>query len=370
MGRRLQTDRVLFLTVIVMVFVGLVMVFSASAVIADRQHGRSYYYLIRQIAWAVTGVAGMIWLMHRDYHRFRHPTVVFGLLGLVVTGLAVVLLVDRSAETHRFFRLGPLSIQPSEFAKPALILFLAYFLEARHGSLENWRTLLPAGCLVAVLAGLILLGRDLGTAVVVVFIAAVVFWVAGLSWKYFAGATLALIPVAAWAVVREPYRVERLLTFLDPWKDPQGKGFQIIQSLIAVGTGGIYGAGLMAGKQKLYYLPAPHTDFIYAVISEEWGLAGAALVLAGFCLILGRGVRAALLAKDHFGVYLAVGLTALLVCPALINISVVLKLAPTKGLPLPLLSYGGSSLVCALWAAGMLLSVSQRSSQTAAGRGP
>ncbi len=361
MAKQLKTDRILFGAVIAMVFFGLVMVFSASAVIADRSHGVSYYFLLRQGAAALAGFLGMIWLMQRDYHRFRHPTAVFGLLGLVLAALALVLFVDRTANTHRFFRLGPLSIQPSEFAKPALILFLAYFLERRARLIHDWRTLGPVAVLLGMLAGLVLLGRDLGTAIVLLIIGAVILWIAGLHWKFFAAGGVAALGMMIGAVLVERYRLERILIFLDPWRDPLGKGFQIIQSMIAVGTGGWTGLGLMGSKQKLYYLPAPHTDFIYAVISEEWGLLGAAVVLLAFCVILWRGSRAALLASDPFGVYLAVGLTAMLVCQAFINMSVVLAMAPTKGMPLPLVSYGGSSLVCAMWGCGMLLSVSQRS---------
>jgi cell division protein FtsW len=361
MAKQLKNDRILFGTVIALAFFGLVMVFSASAVIAERAHGHSWYFLIRQGAAALAGLAGMIWLMQRDYQRFRHPAVVFGLLGLVMTGLVVVLFVDRTANTHRFFRIGPLSIQPSEFAKPALILFLAWFLERRARAIEDRRTLVPIAVLLGALAALVLAGRDLGTAVALVIIGGAVLWAAGLHWKYFAAGGAVLLPGILAAVVFVRYRLDRILIFLDPWKDAQGKGFQIIQSMIAVGTGGWTGLGLMGSKQKLYYLPAPHTDFIYAVISEEFGMIGAVLVLLAFCLILWRGTRAALAASDRFGLYLAVGLTAMLVTQALINMSVVLDLAPTKGMPLPLVSYGGSALVCAMWGCGLLLSVSQRS---------
>ncbi len=360
MAKQLKSDRVLFGTVIGLVFLGLVMVFSASAVIAERAHSHSYYFLIRQGAWALAGLAGMIWLMQRDYQRLRAPALVFGLVGVVLAALVVVLFLEPTANTRRFFRVGPLSIQPSEFAKLALILFLAYFLERRARALHDWRTLAPVAILLGALSGLVLLGRDLGTAAVLVVIGAVVLWVAGLHWKIFAVGGLIALPAAAVAIFMERYRLDRILIFLDPWRDPQGKGFQIIQSMIAVGTGGWTGQGLMGSKQKLYYLPAPHTDFIYAVISEEWGLIGSVVVLLAFCVLLWRGARAAYLAPDHFGVFLAAGLTAMLVCQALINMSVVLALAPTKGMPLPLVSYGGSSLVCALWACGLLLSVSQR----------
>jgi cell division protein FtsW len=360
MAKHLQNDRFLFTTVVLLVFFGLVMVFSASAVIAERHYNSSYYFLARQGAWAAAGILGMIWLMQRDYQRFRNPAVVFGAVGIVIIALVLALLVGSGANTNRFLRFGPLSLQPSEFAKLALILFLAWFLETRAHTIHHWRTWGTAVAVMGVLAVLILAGRDLGTTFVLLLITGVVLWIAGLHPRLFGLGVLATLPLLAVAVIMEPYRFERLIIFLDPWKDPQGKGFQIIQSMIAVGTGGWTGLGLMGSIQKLYYLPAPHTDFIYAVISEEFGLLGAACVLLAFCLILWRGVRAALRARDGFGLYLAAGLTAMLVCQAFINMSVVLDLAPTKGMPLPLVSYGGSSMVCALWASGLLMSVSQR----------
>lgn len=361
MAKHLQNDRFLFAIVILLVFFGLMMVFSASAVIAERNYGTSYYFLIRQGAWAAAGLLGMIWFMQRDYQRFRNPAIVFGFVGITIVALVIALFAGKTANTNRFLRLGPLSLQPSEFAKLALILFLAWFLEKRASTIHEWRTWGPVVAVMGMLALLVLAGRDLGTTFVLILITGVILWVAGLNQRLFAIGVLGVIPLLAGAILLEPYRFERLITFLNPWKDPQGKGFQIIQSMIAVGTGGWSGLGLMGSIQKLYYLPAPHTDFIYAVVGEEFGLVGAVFVLLAFCLILWRGVRAALRASDSFGLYLAAGLTAMLVCQGFINMSVVLDLAPTKGMPLPFISYGGSSMVCALWASGILMSVSQHS---------
>jgi cell division protein FtsW len=361
MAKHVQNDRYLFGILLILTVFGLVMVFSASAVVAERVYGASYYFLKRQMLAAAIGLAGMFLFMQLDYQRFRHPAVVFGSLGLVVVALVVVLFVGRTAGTNRFYRVGGFSLQPSEFAKPVLILFLAWFLERRYRAQLDWRTLGPAAFLMLLLAALVVKGRDLGTAIVLVAIAGVILWVAGLSVRYFALGAAVLAPLAALAIWIERYRWERFLIFLDPWKDPQGKGFQIIQSMIALGTGGWTGAGPMASTQKLYYLPAPHTDFIFSVIGEEFGLFGTTALVGVFFWILWRGVRAALRAGDPFGVYLAVGVTAMLVCQAFINISVAVNLAPTKGMPLPLISYGGSALISAMWASGLLLSVSQRS---------
>jgi cell division protein FtsW len=361
MAKHVQHDHSLFGVILLLALFGLLMVFSASAVIAERAYGASYYFLKRQVLAAVIGLVGMLILMQIDYQRFRHPAVVFGFLSVVLVALVAVLFAGRTANTNRFYRLGGFSLQPSEFAKPALILFLAWFLERRHRKLLEWRTLVPAGLVLLLAAALVVAGRDLGTAIMLVVIAGVILWVAGLNGRYVALAAAIVIPLTIVAILMEDYRRDRFLIFLDPWRDPQGKGFQIIQSMIAVGTGGWTGAGLMASKQKLYYLPAPHTDFIYAVIGEELGLLGATLVLALFGWILWRGVQASLRAADPFGAFLAVGVTAMLVCQAFLNLSVVLNLAPTKGMPLPLISYGGSALISAMWASGLLLSVSQRS---------
>jgi len=275
--------------------------------------------------------------------------------------LVAVLFLDRSHNTHRWIRLGAFSFQPSELAKPALILFFAWFLAGRLRSMDDWRnTLLPAVLPALVFAGLIVRQPDLGTAIVVLLVASVVLFVAGMQLRYFAFALAGSLPLLYLLVFRVKWRYERILAFLDPWSDPLGRGFHVIQSLIAVGTGGITGVGLMEGKQKLFYLPEPHTDFIYSVVAEEIGLLGALAILVLFGVFLYRGLHTAVSTHDPFARLLAAGITAMVVVQAFLNLSVVLGLLPTKGIPLPMVSYGGSSLFVTLASVGVLLNITQQ----------
>lgn len=352
----------MFGAVVVLVLFGALMVFSASAVMAAERYGSSYHFLLRQMAWAGLGLAAMVAAMHVDYRRWSNPLVVFTVVGLQLDLLVAVLFADRTHNAHRWLHLGPVGFQPSEFSKIALVLFLAYFLCLRQGAVNDWRyTLLPIGLVTGVSATLVVKEPDFGTALALVLIVAAMLFAAGLRLAYFAGAALAAIPVFYLLVFRVEYRWKRVLAYWDPYSDPLGKGFHIIQSFLAVGTGGIDGMGLMGGRQKLFYLPEPHTDFIFAVISEELGFIGALAVLALFGVILWRGWRAAAGCPDTFGRLLAIGLTVTLVGQALVNMSVVLGLLPTKGIPLPLVSYGGSSLLMSLVAVGILLNISQHS---------
>jgi cell division protein FtsW len=344
----------------ILVLIGLLMVFSASAVMSSEQYSSPYVFLERQLVYAVVGVLALLLTLRMDYRRLRHPAVVYGALFLTILLLAVVFLFDRSHHTHRWIRLGAFSLQPSELAKPALILFLAFYLQSRLKRINEWRVLQPALLCIAFLAALVVFEPDLGTTIALLFIAAAMFFVAGLRLRYFLYA-LATGALPLYLLVFDvAYRRERIFSFLHPWSDPQGRSFQIVQSLIAVGSGGLSGAGLMDGRQKLFFLPEPHTDFIFAVIGEELGLVGSFIVLALFIVFLVRGLRVARLAPDPFGRLLAVGITAMVVIQALINFSVVIGLMPTKGIPLPFISYGGSSLLVTLAAAGVLLNISQR----------
>ena len=361
MARRLQSDKILFGTVVGLVFFGTLMVFSASAVISQQLYGSSYHFLIRQAVGAGIGLTGMVWMMNRDYRRLGHPAIVFSLVALLMMLLGGVLFAARSHNTHRWFHLGPVDFQPSELAKIVVVVFIAYLLGAQRNDANDMRhTLLPVSVITGLTVALILKEPDLGTALAIVMVVAAMLFSAGLRIRYFLGAAAAGLPVLYLLIFHVTYRLNRLLGFLYYDKDPRGKGFQMLQSLIAVGTGGINGVGLMEGKQKLFFLPEPHTDFIFAVISEEWGFLGAALVLAAFAVILYRGLRAAAFCSDPFGKLLAIGLTVMLVGQAVVNVSVVIGLIPTKGIPLPFVSYGGSSLLVNLIAVGILLNISQQ----------
>lgn len=360
MAKRVSVDKTLFTVTLLLVFVGLVMVFSASAVIAKERFGSPYHFVLRQVGWAVAGLLAMVGTMNLDYRHYKRAAVVFSLIGLTILFLILVFFLDRSHNTHRWIKLGALSFQPSEMAKPTLILFLAYFLESRTKTMDDWRgTLLPALIPALAMSGLILMEPDLGTALACGAITAVMLFVAGLPLKYYAWA-LAPLPVFFYVFIyRVQWRYERILAFVNPYSDPQGRGFHIIQSLIAVGTGGLTGLGLMEGRQKLFYLPEPHTDFIFAVTAEELGLLGALAVVLLFGIYMYRAIRAAVLTNDNFARFIATGIAGMIGVQALFNISVVLALLPTKGIPLPFISYGGTSLFITLATTGILLNITQ-----------
>ncbi len=361
MAKRVNVDRWLFTATMLLVFTGLVMVFSASAVMAKERFGSPYAFVTKQTIWALAGIVTMAATMKIDYRRYKHPGVVFSLLAVTTILLLSVFLLDRSHNTHRWIRWGGFSFEPSELAKPALILFMGFFLETRAKYIEDWKnTLLPAVAPTMVFVLLIVAQPDLGTAIACAGITASILFVAGMQLRYFAYALAGSLLPLYFLLFHVGFRRERMFAFLNPYSDPRGSGFHIIQSLIAVSTGGLTGVGLMEGKQKLFYLPEPHTDFIFAVTAEELGLVGALFVAALFAVFLWRGTRAALRTQDLFGRFLAVGITSMVILQAFINISVVLGLMPTKGIPLPFVSYGGSSLFITLGCAGVLLNISKQ----------
>ena len=361
MAKRVSVDRWMFTVTAILVFVGLVMIFSASAVMAKERFGSAYEFLLKQLVFAVAGFTAMILAMMVDYKRLQHPALVFSFLGATSLLLVSVFFLDRAHGTHRWFHVGPVSLQPSELAKPALILFLAWFLQNKTKSMDDWRnTLLPAVAPTMVFLGLIVFQPDLGTAIACAGITACVLFVAGIRLRWFGYGLAAAVLPRYLLIFHVAYRRDRILAFWNPYADPKGFGFHIIQSLIAVATGGVTGLGLMEGKQKLFYLPEPHTDFIFAVTAEELGLVGALAVIVLFAIFLWRGTRAALRTQDNFGRFLAVGITSMIVLQAFINISVVLGLMPTKGIPLPLVSYGGSSLFVTLMCVGVLLNITKQ----------
>jgi cell division protein FtsW len=365
----LQPDRTMFGVTLALCLIGAVMVFSASAVMAREEYGNGYTFLLRQVLWLALGVAGMFALMNIDYRKLRQPRVIFTVLGVTLVMLIAAFFLDRSHATHRWIRLGPLSLQPSELAKLTIILYLAWFIEMRRGPRgvgmnDPLRSILPGSGTVLLVVGLVLAEPDMGTACMISLTAFVMFYVSGLSLRYVAGAIVASWPLIYLLIVRVPYRLQRVETFFSPGSDPQGHGFQLLQSLISVGSGGFTGVGLMEGHQKLFFLPEAHTDFIFAVICEELGFTGAVVVLGLFAVYGWRGLRTAMKAPDPFGRLLGIGITTMVVGQALVNLSVVLGLLPTKGIPLPFVSYGGSSLLGMLLATGVLLNVSQHADTT------
>src|SRR6202167_6049106 len=306
MPRQLQTDRWMFGSTLALCLVGAIMVFSASAVMARDQYGNGSHFLLRQLLWLACGLGGMMAVMNLDYRQLRRPAVIFSVLFGVLAMLAGVFFLDKSHATHRWIRLGPASLQPSELAKLAVIFYLAWFLERRRrpegfGMNDWWHTILPALGPVLVLVGLVVIEPDLGTAVEIFIIAVAVLYVAGLNGKYILGAGLAAIPIVYLLIVRVSYRYERVIAFLNPTADPQGHGFQLLQSLIAVGSGGFTGVGLMESKQKLFYLPEAHTDFIFAVLCEELGFIGGAIVLSLFAIYGWCGSCSALKTNTELG---------------------------------------------------------------------
>jgi cell division protein FtsW len=377
MAQRLKTDWTLFLTVVVMVGFGLVVLYSASSAIGELRFRSSWHFVIRQLAWAVLAFLALMYFKRQDYRKYCNPSYALAGLGIVVALLVAVYFVD--GKTHRWFRLGRFgSLQPSEFAKPALAVFLAWFVAMRRRAINDRHTILPAALAVSTLSFMVVIA-DLGTALVLVLTAVIVFVVGGLQPRYFALLMVFGLLGGGLAIASKGYRVARMIAFVDPkyeWIqtfDKEGKikawveretaardpGYQARQSKIAIGSGGVFGLGLMQGKQKLLYLPEAHSDFIYAVVGEELGLWGCTAVLAGFLVILWRGYRLCFRAPDEFGRYLALGLTSVVVVQALINMTVVLDLGPTKGIPLPMISAGGSSLLSTLTSLGMLLSISE-----------
>jgi cell division protein FtsW len=363
MARKLKSDKVLFTATLLLVCSSIVMVYSASALVAFERFQQPYLFLTKQALWTVLGLAVLAVAMRIDYRTYRNEPFVWGLLAVVGLLLVAVLFSTPVNGTRRWFGLGGLGIQPSELAKVAAVLFTAMVLERRKHRIDELSySLLPIAIVVGVMTLLIMLQPDFGTSIALLAVVGALVFAAGLHYKYFVGSLLVALPAFYIVLVSAPYRRRRLMAFWDPWADPLGAGFQIIQSEIAVGTGGIFGRGLMAGVQKLFYLPEPHTDFIFAVISEELGLIGATGVLICFCVITWRGLRIAMRAEDSFGSLAALGFTTMIAVQAFINMSMVLGLTPTKGIPLPLMSFGGSSLLINLLGMGVLLNISQHES--------
>lgn len=364
MARKLQADEWLFAGTVALALFGVIMVYSASAVVATAENHNQYHYVIRQGLWTLVGLLAMWAGMRFDYGRLRNEKIAYGLLILTLVLLVAVFAFPPINGARRWIRMsGVFSLQPSEMSKLALAIFLARFLERRAGREgEFWATFVPAVLLTGVLALLIVAEPDLGTSMMLAVICSVMLFTAGARVKHMAMAAAPALVGVVGLLVFVPFRMRRMTAFLDPWADPQGTSYQVVQSLLAVGSGGVHGLGFTEGRQKMFFLPFAHSDFIFAVVSEELGLFGGLAVVALFGLFLWRGMRAALRAPDRFGMLLGVGIVTGVVAQALFNMSVVLSMVPTKGIPLPFISYGGSSLVPTLFAVGVLLNISQQSS--------
>lgn len=360
MAHKLASDRWLFFVVAALILIGVVMVYSASAVMASVKFGSEYRFFSRQILFSLLGFAFLFGAMNTDYRKLnRSPIILIGMV-VAVIGLIAVFTQPSSHGAQRWIYFSFFSFQPSEFAKLMLVLFLAWYLHNNDDRISSaFSVLLPCAIVIALCVVLVLAESDLGTALSITAVCGILLYCARLHWGYLTVAAAVSMPLLYSVLFRVEFRRNRILAFMDPFNDPYGVGYQIRQSLIAVGKGGLFGVGFGEGQQKLFFLPEPHSDFIYAVIGEELGLMGALAVLALFGILFWRGIKAAVRAPDSFGYYLGMGLTLMIVLQALINISVVLSLMPTKGITLPFVSTGGSSLLMSSLGAGILLNISQ-----------
>jgi cell division protein FtsW len=355
-------DLIIVLMVVALTCFGVVMVYSASSVMATKKFHDGFYFLKRQGIYAVLGLAAMSVAMRIDYGFWRKAAVPVLLGCLVLLVLVLIPGIGGSAGgSSRWLRLPGFSFQPSEMAKIAFIMYMAYSLDKKQDKVRFFSSgFLPYMVVLAVMLLLLLKQPDLGSSLTLGAVAMVMLFAAGTRLAYIISMIMLALPFLYYAVMHVDYRRRRIMAFLNPWEDPMNTGFQIIQSWIAVGTGGIFGQGLGEGKQKLFYLPEAHTDFIFSVVGEELGFIGVMVIAAMFFLLVHRGIRVALYAEDNFGRSLAFGISSLIGLEAFVNMAVVTGIFPTKGLALPFVSYGGSSLIITLFAVGILLNISSR----------
>jgi cell division protein FtsW len=361
MPRKLVPDMWLFGAAVVLLSAGVVMVYSASAIVAADRFHDPYFFLKKQLFWAVLGAACLWGALRLDYRRLEGlvlPLLIFA--GVLLVLVLVSPFGQAINGTRRWIRLGPISFQPAELAKLALVLYLAAFL-ARTGEAVNdfRRGLLPPLAVAGLLAALVLAQPDLGNCLTLITLTFTLLFIAGGRARHLVFILAAALPPLVFAVWAAPYRLRRIFAFIDPWSDPRGSGFQIIQSWLAFGNGGLVGQGIGGSRQKLFYLPESHTDFIFAIIGEELGFVGAAAIVGLFVVLIWRGLRIGLRAPDAFSGYLALGITMLIATQTLVNLGVVTGLLPTKGLPLPFISFGGSALLVTMLSTGLLLNISQ-----------
>jgi len=363
MNKELRTDWFMFVIASSLALFGALMVYSASAMMAMKESSENsqYTYFSKQIIFVLIGIVAMFIVSRIDYHIFENKWVIYGVLAITSIALLSVLGFAPINGAKRWIRFGGFSFQPSELAKIALPMFLAWFLTKNEDSVTEVKTtVLPALAGFALLAGLVMLEKDLGTTIVLCAIFSAVYFAAGARLMHIATVAAGMVVIGVGAILFAPWRVARIMAFLDPDKYADAEGYQIWQSLLAVGSGGVFGEGFAKGQQKLFYLPYPYSDFIFSTVGEELGLIGTMAVVIAFGLLLWRGTRAALMAPDRFGTLLGIGLITGIIAQALFNISVVISILPAKGIPLPFISYGGSSVVVTLIGVGILLSISRK----------
>jgi cell division protein FtsW len=358
-----RTDWFMFAIAAGLALFGAMMVYSASAMISQRETGGAsqFTYFYKQFVFTLAGLAVMFIGSRIDYKFFQRPAVVYSIFAFTALALIAVFAFPEINGARRWIRVGPFSIQPSEMAKIALPIFLAYFLTRNEDRVEELKsTVIPCVGALALLGGLVFIEPDLGTTIVLCAIFSAVYFAAGARILHIATVAALMVFGALMAVLLAPWRVERLMAFLDPFAHSDDAGYQVVQSLYAIGSGGIFGEGFAKGQQKLFYLPYPYSDFIFSVVGEELGLVGTLAVLIAFGLLLWRGTRAALMSPDRFGTLLGIGIITGITVQALFYISVVISILPAKGIPLPFISYGGSSVMVTMFAVGILLNISRQ----------
>ena len=357
-----KPDRQLFLSILILLAIGIMMVLSASVLTAEARFSRPYLFLVKELVWVALGLMALVGCSRLDYHRIQPAArwAAVGALGLLILVLIPGLGVE-VGHARRWLGLGPLRFQPSELAKLALILYAADAIDRRRSRMGGLEGIARPLLLLTVCAGLILLEPDFGTTMLVGVVIATMLFLGGARILHLGGMLLAVLPFILFGVLHSPYRLKRVLSFLHPESDPGGAGYQVLQSLVTLGSGGLTGLGPGQGRMKALFLPEPHTDFIFSVLGEEWGLIGTLTVVAIYAVVGWRGLRTARRAPDLFGALLAAGLTLTVVIQALLNMGVTTALLPAKGIPLPLISFGGSSLVVTCAGLGLLLSISRQS---------
>lgn len=351
----------IFIVVLLLVAIGIVMIYSTSAIYADEKFHDSYYFLKRQVLWFLIGLALFFVVQRLPYLTFRKLSLLILIVSLALLAAVFAPVLGKAAGgARRWIQISFMTLQPSEFAKIAVVIFLADFLARHQRKLrEFFKGFLPCLLILGLCLGLIVMQPDLGTVILIGAVSFILFFVAGVRLRHLLILFLMSLPVIYEFIFKVAYRRNRMLAFINPWKDPEGTGFQIIQSFIALGSGGLFGTGLGQSRQKLFYLPEAHTDFIFSIVGEELGLVGTVGILALFTVLIVMGIRIALRCQDLFGQLLALGIVMLVGLQALINIGVVTGTLPTKGLALPFISYGGSNLMVNLLMVGILLNIAK-----------